>query len=174
MFCPNCGKKNSTEQKFCRACGLNLEKTAVSLLEQLPVTARSTPLSDFENSAEKFQLIILLALCAVGFVGIGALIYNILAKMILSGTNVIGGVIVLSFLILAVLSLIAIYLPKAFAKTDTKKIEIEPRGNEFDKPVVIAELLSEGNFEPIPVQSNVTENTTDFLYSGHEKTKKFE
>ncbi len=35
MYCPNCAKVNSNVQKFCRACGLNLEKTAEILSEQL-------------------------------------------------------------------------------------------------------------------------------------------
>jgi uncharacterized membrane protein YvbJ len=36
MYCPNCGTKTSIDQKFCRSCGLSLEKTALSLSEQLP------------------------------------------------------------------------------------------------------------------------------------------
>ena len=36
MFCPHCGKENSIEQRFCRSCGLSLEKTAQSLAEQRP------------------------------------------------------------------------------------------------------------------------------------------
>ena len=31
MFCPNCGKDNSNEQKFCAACGTNLEAVAQAL-----------------------------------------------------------------------------------------------------------------------------------------------
>lgn len=38
MYCPNCGKTNSEEQKFCRSCGLSLEKVLQSLVEQRPST----------------------------------------------------------------------------------------------------------------------------------------
>jgi len=31
MFCPNCGKDNSKEQKFCATCGTNLEAVAQAL-----------------------------------------------------------------------------------------------------------------------------------------------
>ncbi|HXC70860.1 MAG TPA: zinc-ribbon domain-containing protein [Pyrinomonadaceae bacterium] len=30
MYCPNCGTKTSANQNFCRACGLGLEKIALS------------------------------------------------------------------------------------------------------------------------------------------------
>jgi hypothetical protein len=38
MFCPSCGKDNEIDQRFCRACGLNLEPAAISLREQRPDT----------------------------------------------------------------------------------------------------------------------------------------
>lgn len=34
MYCPDCGKTNSAEQKFCRACGLQLEQVVQSLVAQ--------------------------------------------------------------------------------------------------------------------------------------------
>ena len=34
MFCPNCGKENSEEQKFCRACGLSLETISQALVHE--------------------------------------------------------------------------------------------------------------------------------------------
>jgi len=40
MFCPNCGKENFSEQKFCRACGIGLEKVVESLMEQKILSAQ--------------------------------------------------------------------------------------------------------------------------------------
>ncbi|MGH9901852.1 MAG: zinc-ribbon domain-containing protein, partial [Pyrinomonadaceae bacterium] len=31
MHCPNCGKRTSAEQKFCRSCGMSLEAVSVSV-----------------------------------------------------------------------------------------------------------------------------------------------
>jgi hypothetical protein len=36
MHCPNCGTEASAGQKFCRACGLSLERFAQLLAELLP------------------------------------------------------------------------------------------------------------------------------------------
>jgi hypothetical protein len=36
MHCPNCGTEVSSGQKFCRACGLSLERFAQLLVELLP------------------------------------------------------------------------------------------------------------------------------------------
>lgn len=36
MHCPNCGTEASTGQKFCRACGLSLDRFAQLLTELLP------------------------------------------------------------------------------------------------------------------------------------------
>ena len=46
MYCPSCGQATSTEQKFCRSCGLSLEKVAESVAEQRPATELSKHLKD--------------------------------------------------------------------------------------------------------------------------------
>src|ERR687893_225391 len=35
MLCPNCGTKTTTEHKFCRNCGMNLEPVSRALAEHL-------------------------------------------------------------------------------------------------------------------------------------------
>ena len=35
MYCPNCGNQSTSELKFCRNCGMNLEASAESLVRQM-------------------------------------------------------------------------------------------------------------------------------------------
>ncbi|MDQ3252707.1 MAG: zinc ribbon domain-containing protein [Acidobacteriota bacterium] len=38
MYCPNCGKENSNEQRFCRSCGLSLQMISQMLVNELSAT----------------------------------------------------------------------------------------------------------------------------------------
>jgi hypothetical protein len=42
MYCPNCGANAFPEQKFCRSCGLSLERFSQLLAELLPATEDET------------------------------------------------------------------------------------------------------------------------------------
>jgi hypothetical protein len=35
MYCPKCGKENAADQRFCRSCGLRLERISQSVVEEL-------------------------------------------------------------------------------------------------------------------------------------------
>ncbi|HEX8707553.1 MAG TPA: zinc-ribbon domain-containing protein [Pyrinomonadaceae bacterium] len=39
MYCPDCGKENSAEQKFCRSCGFGLQLVSRALAGELAVPA---------------------------------------------------------------------------------------------------------------------------------------
>lgn len=167
MFCPNCGANNSTEQRFCRACGLNLEQTALSLLEQIP-SAESAKLLKRERNLEKFGNI---AFGGFGFVlltGIIAIIYLITTKMILSGESVLGGIILIAFIIFAALALTYVVLNEDLKERKQKAKPVLK--NEISEKQETARLLEEKPFEPIP---SVTENTTELLYA-EKNTRKFE
>ncbi len=167
MFCPNCGANNSTEQNFCRSCGLNLEKTSQSLLEQIP-SAESAKFLKRQQKIEYFGMAALSGLGIVGLIGLGAAIYSILVKMILSGQNIAGGIFIIAALICAVSSLaFVIYWTD---REDNDKRLKQVRNSPISGNRNTGNLLEEGNFEPV---SSVTENTTDLLYAEN-KTRKLE
>jgi hypothetical protein len=167
MFCPNCGANNLTEQKFCRACGLNLEKTAESMLEQLP----SADMANFlkhERMLEKFGTIAWGGFGVVLFIAIGGIIYAIITAMILSGKQPWAGVLLVAFIIFAVLSLAYVIL--ADELKGKKKNRNLLTKSELAEPKTTGKLLEEKRFEPVP---SVTENSTELL-PAKKKPEKFD
>lgn len=168
MFCPNCGANNSTEQKFCRSCGLNLEKTAESLVEQIP-SAASASLLRHEKLLERFGNFALGGLGVVILFGVTILIYTIIEKYLVGGTNIYFALLTVGFIIFAFLSLIFVVFNETLKE---KKAKINPAlKNELAEGNIAGKLLEEKPFEPLA--RSVTENTTGLLYA-EQKTKKFE
>ena len=164
MFCPNCGSNNSTDQKFCRSCGLNLEQTALSLLEQIP-SAESLKLLKRERNLEKFGNIVFTGFGLVLLTGIGAIIYLIITTVIMNG-NVLGGVLIIAFLVFAALALTYVALNEDLKE---RKQKASPAlKNELSEKLDTAKLLEDRPFEPVPT---VTEGTTELLYNKTETKK---
>jgi uncharacterized membrane protein YvbJ len=165
MFCPNCGANNSTEQKFCRSCGLNLEKSAESLIEQLP-NAETASLLKQSQLVEKFGNFALGGFGVVLLTAVSAIIYFIFSKMILTGVNILAGILIITFLIFAILSLIFVFFNESLKE---KKAKINPvLSNELTETKNTGKLLEEKHFEPIP---SVTENSTELLFVNNETRK---
>ncbi|HEX8399338.1 MAG TPA: zinc ribbon domain-containing protein [Pyrinomonadaceae bacterium] len=158
MFCPNCGTRNSSEQKFCRSCGLNLEKSIESLLEQLP-TAESANLLKQTKLLEKYGNFAFGGFATVLLLGISILVFTIFNKMVLSGENVIFGLLLLSFIIFAVLTLTYVFLNESLKE---KKAKAKPVFNRELEKKNTAKLLEDKPFEIVP--TSVTEGTTDLFY----------
>jgi len=168
MFCPNCAKENSVEQKFCRACGLNLEKSAESLLLQLP-DARNSDLVKREMFLEKFGNFVFGGFLAVVMIAIGAIIYTIFVKFVLSGTSVIFGIFMILFVIFAALALAFVgYTEKI--KEEKKSVNPNWQKDRLSEKRDTAKLLEVKPFEPVP---SVVENSTELL-SVENKTRKFD
>jgi hypothetical protein len=166
MFCPNCGANNSTEQKFCRSCGLNLEKTAETLLEQIP-SAESAKLLRRERNLQKFGNVAFGGFGVVLLTGIIAIIYLIITKVILSGNSVFGGIMLIAFIVFAALMLAYVVFNEDLKE---RKQNANPSlQNDLPEKLETGKLLEEKLFEPV---SSVTENTTDLLYA-EQKTRKF-
>jgi uncharacterized membrane protein YvbJ len=168
MFCPNCGAKNSTDQKFCRACGMNLEKTAETLIEQFP-TDESANLLKHTKLLEGFGNIAVGGLATVLLVGISMLIFIIFKKFIDSGQTdkIIFGVFLTSLIIFSALTLAYVLFNKVLTENKAKTNPV--LNKEFEKQDT-SKLLVDKPFEPIP---SITEKTTDLLFVEN-RTKKFE
>lgn len=98
MFCPNCGASNTTEQKFCRSCGLNLEQTARSLLEQVP-SAESASLLRKQRVLEKFGNVAFTGFVVAVAIAVIGLIYTVFVKMVLTGANPLVGIVFMALMI---------------------------------------------------------------------------
>ena len=157
MFCPSCGSSNSTDQRFCRRCGMNLEASAASLSEQFPAGERDE-LVRREEMLERFGQFAFGAFGIVVVLAVVGMIYVILTKMVLAGDKPWAGIIFIAFLISAMMMLAYVVF-----REDLKSRRSKTRpthANELEQSVVTGKLLEESHFEPATA---VTENTTDLL-----------
>lgn len=155
MYCPSCGQENSTEQKFCRKCGLNLEKSAASLIEQRP----DGGFEGTDRRLEMFGNIAFGGLILVGLAAVTGMIYTVVTKFILTGQGIVFGVIISLLLIFAVLGLAYVVLNESRKSNRPATNDSDEKPLAFEKPDT-GKLLDTGGFEPIP---SVIEDTTDLL-----------
>lgn len=163
MFCPNCGKRNASEQKFCRSCGLNLEKSIESLAEQFP-TADRVNLQKQTRKLEKYGNFAFGGFVVVLALGISILIFTIFNKLILPGENVFFGLLLSLFIIFAVLTLIYVFLNESLKE---KKVNAKPIFNNELGQKAAAKLVENKPFEGF--QASVTERTTNLLFAEKRK-----
>lgn len=155
MFCPGCGAKNLVEQKFCRSCGMNLEGSAASLLEQFPGGVRSD-LQRQERNLERFGKVAFTGFGIVIGIAILGILYAILTKMILSGTQPWSGALLMAFIVFAALTL-GYVLRRESLNEKRQKLGMTPApANSLPDPTT-GKLLEESTFEPVP---SVVEHTT--------------
>jgi hypothetical protein len=168
MFCPSCGAQNNTDQKFCRSCGMNLENSAASLLEQFPNSARAD-LKLEEKRLERFGRVAFTGLGICVGIAILAMIYFIFTKMVLSGEQPWSGALLISFIIFAGLCLGYVVWQESL-KEKRAKIDMAP-GRDIESTEPTGKLLDEGSFEPVP--DSVVEDTTELLTT-KSRTKKLD
>ena len=156
MYCPNCGKQTSTEQKFCRTCGLGLDKIAQSLGEQLPARVDETLLA----RKERMEKLGVAALSVFGLGLLSVLLY-IIGEQLLARGNVLQALVILGLTIMFACGLVSVFLfaqAKELGEAATKRQL--PATAEKSTPT--RELLPEGRMEPVPT---VTERTTELLFA---------
>ena len=154
MYCPDCGAKTSVDLKFCRSCGLGLEKIAQSLVEQLPtklddLQARKKNLERVARVARNVFLLAILAfwLCVMSY--------------LLTQGHMLGALVFFGILVFVGCGLLSLYMSEkaaALEKISTKR-QIQMPGSAQNGTT--GKLLSEEELEPPP---SVTERTTELLF----------
>ena len=156
MYCPNCGTKTATDQNFCRACGLGLEKIALSLTEQLPARVDQS----LQARKDRLEKMGVAALSVFGLGILSFLLYAVGYKLMITQGNLLAGLAIIGFIIMIACGLTSVILfarAKELGEEATKRHPQQdlPKGTESTK-----QLLTEGHFEPVPT---VTERTTELL-----------
>jgi hypothetical protein len=123
MYCPNCGAANSTEQNFCRSCGLRLEEFAEALLSQRP-SARSSRLARRDERIRKVGRVSVIGLAFYSVGGVAAAIYQIFRTMILSGTNIAGGIFVIVLMVFVMSTLASVL----YTRSRRRRLRLQDSG----------------------------------------------
>lgn len=156
LFCPSCGTQNSTDQSFCRACGLSLQKAAESLVDHAAGNAPAKP--GASSALDWFGTIVFTGLAIVVAAAIIGLLYAVVTRMITSGSNPLVGVLLAAFIVFAALALAYVFWRESLADTERRRENngAPPAMGPGDRPLA----LEDRPFEPVP---SVVENTTQRL-----------
>ena len=157
MYCPNCGNKNSASQKFCRSCGLGLDKIVSSLAEQVPGKLDQ----NLQERKDRLEKLGVAALSVFGAGVMSLILYGIVYKLMITQGKLLAGLAALGFLIMVGCGLLSVVL---FAKANelkeasSKRQVTEP--DELVTPANTRELLTSPQPEPT---FSVADRTTDLL-----------
>lgn len=157
MYCPNCGNQNSADQKFCRSCGLGLQKVAQTLSEQLPTKLDVS----LQRKKERFEK---LGVAALSIFGAGLaipILYSIFYTTMWSQGNIVKGLGMFALLLVLACGLISVIL---FAKAN--EVKELPANRPSPEPIDLKSAdtreLPEYTAQQTPAFS-VTDRTTELL-----------
>jgi hypothetical protein len=160
MFCPNCGANNNKRQNYCRFCGLNLQESAKSLMNQIVFGEDSKSLKKL-SSIKRVVDFTSTALIGMLVVGIAAYLFFFDPKF---GKDLIKISLGVFFLLKTIQEIIGYFQRQA--RSENKRFE--PNVVERFESKETAKLLEEKPFEPVP---SVIENSTE-LFPAENKTRK--
>jgi len=148
MYCPRCGKDGSLEQKFCRACGFQLDQV-VELLEPQSVQVVDQNLTQFK--LRRIGSIVVMSTISLALFGVcGAIIW----AMVVGGIPVSFGLIGLLLLLGITFGFIFLGLAQLKAETSTAS------QTALDSNETSTRLL---NQQALNIPPSVTERTTNLL-----------
>jgi hypothetical protein len=157
MHCPNCGTESSTEQRFCRACGMSLEKVAAVLAELQPaqLDARPGQMRDerLRRLAERAGVTLLVM---AGLVFLISICWALITKIIIAKGEVLEGSIFLALILGFSLGGALLSLSSSGRKPAPAPDPQPPTLPPTDP----TKQLPDARFEPVP---SVTERSTELL-----------
>lgn len=150
MYCPNCGKTNSTEQRFCRSCGLRLERVVQALVEQLTAPDAEKSLVERQHSLDRWIKVVAVSTISLF---VGAVLWGIIYSIIIVKGELLAGSIFLAVIIGLMLFGLLVLYRESLAKPSKQKALPDVHASDT------ARRLEERN-EAVP---SVVERTTELL-----------
>ena len=156
MFCPNCGKENQADQKFCRSCGLKLDAVLQVVAELLP-SEECAALQKRKRIIEKLGIA---SLSIAGLIGLMSLIFAAaLYKLVLFGPEFMFWASAIALMVFLMVAAVLIGYSKLFMRFE----KADPQMAHLDESPSIpttGKLLEDRFFQPVP---SVTEHSTELL-----------
>jgi hypothetical protein len=153
MFCPACGSENSTDQRYCRKCGINLEPAAQSLLDHYP-DSKGPDLERHERLLERFGRIAFGGLGIVVLIAIVGMIYSIFTKMILSGEKPLLGIMLSILILFAALSLVYVIFAEDLKEKKKKREPLHRRSCRNRRYAPPGNCLRKSHLSRYPLSPN--------------------
>jgi len=157
MHCPRCGTNATVDQQFCRSCGLNLEKVAELIGEEL-LAPNSETANDLARLRERQQKLEqwggIAAMSTLGLVFLTLLIV-IVRGMIVGTTPLLAGLL---FIVLVVIASVMVWL---LSSAKSLKDKLAARPLTASNPIKAKDTQELYPYRE-PVES-ITDHTTELL-----------
>ena len=164
MFCPNCGAKSTADQKFCRACGLKLDKVSLLIVEQLPAgsLSESTPeeIARLLKSKRQIERLLVGIGLTAGAVFVVSIFWTIITKIIIGKGEVWAGSIFLGFILAGLIALALVCYRESVLESLARRGVSEDKKPAMPAAAPTANLLPEAHATPV---GSVTDRTTELL-----------
>jgi hypothetical protein len=161
MYCPNCGKDTPADQKFCRGCGLRLEKVALAIAEQLPASGHQSSPEEIarllRNRRRAERLIAVLGGAGLSVL-VATIILLIVFKIMIGRGEYLGGGAFLALVVAAASALLLVFYRESLNASLARRGA--PAEKSLPDTAPTARLLHESRIEPVP---SVTDRTTELL-----------
>ncbi|HJQ31872.1 MAG TPA: hypothetical protein VJ866_06835 [Pyrinomonadaceae bacterium] len=152
MLCPNCGTRTTTEHKFCRNCGMNLEPVSRALTAHLSHGGAAAAAAARESERRGTRRMTRGLLAGVAVILFGLLLMFLPGR----GFQILG----LWSALIGIVAALAAVFSSLRATAEAPAYTAPPHAPDPAAPPT-GRLLEEQTFEPVP--ASVTERTTDLL-----------